>query len=174
MTATSPIQFGQNLPLVPTIVVPISKGRTKSDQYWSLQPERERPHGLIPVPTPRGETMWVHPDIVQSQQWTTVTNRKSKGMAKASSSNVVSISTREIKEDVTSLTSSGDEESAIAADTGIPLTSKSQSSKQYLKQYGEPMVNSPQPAEETNEQSTRPSVESRKSFGMSKLFRKMV
>jgi len=23
---------------------------------------------LIPVPTPRGETMWVHPDIVKSQQ----------------------------------------------------------------------------------------------------------
>jgi len=35
--------------------------------------------------------MWVHPDIVESQQWTTVTSRKSKGKARASSSNVVSL-----------------------------------------------------------------------------------
>jgi len=33
--------------------------------------------------------MLVHPDIVESQQWTTVTKRKSKGKAKASSSNVM-------------------------------------------------------------------------------------
>ena len=50
--------------------------------------------------------MWVHPDIVESQQWTTVTSRKSRGKAKASCSNVVSISTRETKEDVAFLTSS--------------------------------------------------------------------
>ena len=47
----------------------------------------------------------------------TVTNRKSKGKVKASSSNVVGISTRETKEDVTSLTIFGDEEFAFAADT---------------------------------------------------------
>ena len=174
MTATSPIQFGQNLPLVPTIVVPISKGRTKSDQYWSLQPERERPHGLIPVPTPRGETMWVHPDIVQSQQWTTVTNRKSKGMAKASSSNVVSISTRETEKDVSSLTSSGDEKSAFAADSGTLLTSKTQFGKQYLKQYTSRRET---PHSQLRKQTSSPRNhlwKSRKSFGMSKLFRKMV
>ena len=68
------------------------------------------------------------------------------------------ISTRETEEDVASLTSLGEEESAFAADTGSPLTSKTQSGKQYLKQYGEPMVNSLQPAEETIEQSTSSSV----------------
>jgi len=68
--------------------------------------------------------MWVHHDIVESQQWMTVTNRKSKGKDKASSSNVVGISTRETEEDVASLTSSGEEESAFAADTGVPPTSK--------------------------------------------------
>ena len=103
--------------------------------------------------------MWVHPDIVESQQWTTVTNRKSKGQAKASSSNVVSIPTRETKEDVTSLTSSGEEESAFVADTGEPPTSKTQSGKQYVKQYDELMVNSPQPAEETICQSMKSYVE---------------
>ena len=64
--------------------------------------------------------MWIHLDIVQSQQWITVTNRKSKGKARASSSNVVSISTRETEEDIVSLTSSGDEEFAFIADTGVP------------------------------------------------------
>ena len=87
--------------------------------------------------------MWVHPDIVESQQWTTVTNRKSKGKAKAFSSNIVGISTRETEEDVTSLTSSGEEEFAFAADTGAPPTSKTRSDKQYLKYYGEPVANSP-------------------------------
>jgi len=66
----------------------------------------------------------VHPDIVESQQWTTVTNRKFKGKAKVSSSNVMCISTRKTEEDVASLTSSGEEKSAFAADTGAPPTSK--------------------------------------------------
>jgi len=95
--------------------------------------------------------MWVHPDIVQSQQWMTVTNRKSKDKAKTSSNNVVGISTRDTEEDFTSLTSSGEEESAFATDTGAPPTSKTRSGKQYLKEYGELMVNSPQPAEEAIE-----------------------
>jgi len=67
--------------------------------------------------------MWVHPDIIKSQQWTTVTSKKSKGKAKASSSNVVSIFTREMEEDVVSLTSLGDEESALIADMGAPPAS---------------------------------------------------
>ena len=92
----------------------------------------------------------------------TVIRRKSKGKAKTSSSNVVSISTRETEEDVTSLTSSGDEESAFAADTGAPPTSKTRSGKHYLKQYGEPAVNSPQSAEEAIEQSMRPFVKKQK------------
>ena len=64
--------------------------------------------------------MWVHPDIVESQQWTTVTNWKSKDKSKASLSNVVDISTRETEEDITYLTSSGEEKSAFVADTGAP------------------------------------------------------
>jgi len=84
----------------------------------------QREKGLIPVPTPQEETMWVYPDIVESQQWTIATSRKSKRMAKASSSNAVSISTRETEDNVTSLTSSGDEETALVADTGAPRTSK--------------------------------------------------
>ena len=70
----------------------------------NIDPHNQKEKGLIRIPTPRGEIMWVHPDIVESQQWTTVTNRKSKGKAKASSSNVVGISTRETEEGVVSFT----------------------------------------------------------------------
>jgi len=77
--------------------------------------------------------MWVHPDIVESQQWTTVTSRKSKNKAKAFSINVVGIFTRETEKDVTSLANLGDEESAFVADIGTPPTLKTQSDKQYLK-----------------------------------------
>jgi len=51
----------------------------------------------------------VHSDIVESQQRTTITNRKSKGKAKTFSSNVVGISTKETKKDDASLTSSEEE-----------------------------------------------------------------
>jgi len=74
---------------------------------------------------------------------------------------VVGISTKDTEEDIASLTSSG-EESAFAANTGVPPTSKTRSGKQYLKQYSEPMVDSPQAAQETIEQSTRPSMEKQK------------
>ena len=67
--------------------------------------------------------MWFYPDIIESEQWMTVTSRKSEGKTKAFSSNVVGISTRETEEDVASFTSSGDE-SVFAADIGTPPTSK--------------------------------------------------
>ena len=121
MTTTSPIQFGRDLSLAPTGVVSIPKKELK---VINTDPHNQKEKCLISVPTSRGETMWVHLDIVKSQQWTTVTNRKSKGKAKASSSNVVSIFTREMEEDVASLTSLGDEESALVADIGTPPTSK--------------------------------------------------
>ena len=85
-------------------------------------PHKQKEKSLVSVPTPRGETMWVHSDIFESQQWMTVTNRKSKGKAKASSSNVIGISTRETEEDVVSLTSSGEEGFAFAADIGAQVS----------------------------------------------------
>ena len=58
---------------------------------------------------------------------------------------------REIEEDVASLTSSGEEESILAADTDTPSTSNTQSGKQYLKQYGQSVASSSQPVKETAE-----------------------
>ena len=90
----------------------------------NINSHTQKEKSLVLVPTPRGETMWVHPDIVESQQQTIVTNRKSKGKTRAFSSNIVSISTRKTEEDVASPTSLGEEESAFAANTGAPPTSK--------------------------------------------------
>ena len=55
----------------------------------------------------------VHPDFIESQQRTIVTNKKSKGKTKASSCNVVSISLRETKKGVASLIDSEEEESSL-------------------------------------------------------------
>ena len=64
--------------------------------------------------------MWVHPDVVEGQQWTTVTNRKSKGKAKATPCNVVCASSREVETDVPSLTNS-EETIVLAAEPNVPL-----------------------------------------------------
>ena len=65
-----------------------------------------REKGLVPIPTPKGETMWVHPDLVEGWQWTTITNRKSRGKAKVSPYNVVCASSCEAETDVPLLTDS--------------------------------------------------------------------
>jgi len=159
MTTTSPIQFGRDLSLAPTGVVSIPKKELK---VINTDPHNQKEKCLISVPTSRGETMWVHLDIVKSQQWTTVTNRKSKGKARASSSNVVSISTRETEKDVASLTSSRGEKYTFTADVDSPPTLKTRFVKPYVKQYGELMINSSQPAKEVIEQSTKPSAKKQK------------
>jgi len=65
MTTTSPIQFDWDLPPAPTGVVPISKGELR---VINTDPHNQKEKCLILVPTPRAEIMWVHPDIVESQQ----------------------------------------------------------------------------------------------------------
>ena len=70
----------------------------------NTDPHHQQEKGLVPIPTPQGEIMWVHLDLVESQQWTTVTYRKSKGKAKASSCNVVCASFQKAETDVPSLT----------------------------------------------------------------------
>jgi len=59
----------------------------------------------------------------------TVTNKKFNDKAKASPNNVVGISIRETEEDIASLTSSGEEESAFTANAGAPPTLKTRYGK---------------------------------------------
>ena len=108
----------------------------------------------MPVPTPRGEIMWVHPDLVDEQEWTTVTNRKFKGKAKASSCNVVCASSREAETDVPSLTDS-EEETIVLATEPNQLVAETRSGQSYLKKYGEMAVTPPGPAAEPAKPSTK-------------------
>ena len=133
------LQFDKELPSVLAGVVPILKEKLRA---INTDPHNKKEEGLVPIFTPWGEILWVHPGIIESQKWTTVPQRKFKDNAQLSFSIVVSISTRESEEDVASLTGSGEEESVLAADIGTPSTSKIQSGKQYLKQYGQ-LVASP-------------------------------
>jgi len=123
------LQFGEELLSVPVRVVSIPKEELR---VINTVPTTKKRKTLSPSRLLERDNM-VHPDIIGSQQWTIVTHRKSKAKVKASSSNMVGISIRQTEEDVTSFTSSGEEESALAAKIGTPSTSKTQSGKQYLK-----------------------------------------
>jgi len=147
-------------------VISIPKGELR---VINTDPHNQKEKDLVPVLTPRGETMWVYPDIIENQQWMTFTSRKSKDKAKASSSNMVGISTRET-EDVASLTSSGDEESAFAADTGTSYSVRQTILEIVWRADGR----LPQPAEEIIEQSTRPSVKKQKELRYVKALQKGV
>ena len=71
--------------------------------------------------------MWVHSDLVKGQQWTTVTNRKSKGKAKASPYNMVCASSQEAETDVPSLTDLEEETIVLAAELNAPLVTETHS-----------------------------------------------
>jgi len=61
---TSFLQFGRQLP-TPSGVVPIPKGELR---MININPHHQQEKGLVPVPIPRGEIMWVRPDLVDGQQ----------------------------------------------------------------------------------------------------------
>jgi len=46
-------------------VVSVPKGELR---VFNTDPHRQREKGLVPVPTPQGEIIWVHPDHVEGQQ----------------------------------------------------------------------------------------------------------
>ena len=92
------LQFGRELQLASTGVVLTPKGELR---VINTNSHNKKEKGLVPVPAPRGDNVG-HPDIIESQQWIIVTNRKSRGKTKASSCNVVSVSSREIEKGIAS------------------------------------------------------------------------
>ena len=149
-------------------VVPIPKGELR---MINIDPHHQQEKGLVPVLTPQGEVMWVHPDLVDAQQWTTVTSRRSKGKAKASSCNVVCASSRKAETDVPSLTDSEEETIVLTAEPN-QLVAGTRSGQSYLKKYDEMAVIPPRPAAESAKPSTKQPVRNRKSFGFPEFFQK--
>ena len=161
---TSALHFGTRPPM-PVGVISVPKGELR---VVNTDPHQQQEKGLVPVPTPEGGIMWVHPDLVDEQQWTTVTNRKSKGKGKASSCHVICASSREADADVPSLTDSEEETIVLAAEPNQP-TAGTRSGQAYLKQYGEKAVVPPQPAVKPAQPSTKPPVEKQKETRFSRV-----
>ena len=132
MTTMTPLQFGWNLPSAPTRVVPIQKGELR---VINADPHNKKEKGLVPVPTLQGEIMWVNLDLIEGQQWTTVTNRKSRGKEKAHFYNVVCTSSRDAETDIASLTDLEEVEIVLAAKQNTPSVARTRSDQQYLKKY---------------------------------------
>ena len=124
-----------------------------------MNPHHQQEKGLVPVSTPKWEVMWVHPDLVDNQQWTTVTSRRSKGKAKTSSCNVVCASSREVETDVPSLTDSEDETIVLAAEPNKSLVAETRSGQSYLKKYDEMVASPPKPTAESAKPSAKQLVE---------------
>jgi len=106
--------------------------------------------------------MWVHPDLMEGQQWITVTNRKSRGKAKVSPCNVVYTFSKEAKTDVFSLTDSEEEIIVLAAELNAPLVAGTHSGQSYLKKYDEVVANTPKPTQEPTKQSMMQPVKKQK------------
>ena len=96
---------------------------------------------------------------MESQQWTTVTNKKSKGKAKASPCNVVCACSREIEIDVPSLTNSEEKTIVLATEFNVPLVAETRSGQSYLKKYDEMVASPPKPIPETTKPSMKQPVE---------------
>jgi len=152
---TSFLQFGNQHP-TPARVVPILKGELR---MINTNPHHQQEKGLMPIPTPQGEIIWVHPDLMKSQQWTTVTYRKSKGKAKASPCNVVCASSRKAETDVPSLFDSEEETINLAAEPNAPFMAETRSEQSFLMKYDELVANPPGPALEPTKPSAKQPVE---------------
>ena len=116
--------------------------------------------------------MWVHPDLVEGQQWTTVTNRKSRGEAKASPCNVVSASFWKVETNVFSLTDSEEETIVLATKLNASLVVGTRLGQSYLKKYDEMVANPPKPTLEQTKQSIEQPVVKQKELRYAKVLSK--
>ena len=88
--------------------------------------------GWVLVLTLQREIMYVHPDLIEGQQYTTVTNRTSKGKGNTPSCNVVWASSREVETDV-ALYTDLEEEKLFSLQNRVPPMAGTRSGQQYLK-----------------------------------------
>ena len=116
--------------------------------------------------------MWVHPDLMEGQQRTTITSRKSIGKTKASPCNVVCASSREAEIDVTSLINSEEETIVLATEPNTMLIVGTHSGQPYLKKYDKMVANPPKPTQESIKQSTKQPVEKKKELRYAKTLSK--
>ena len=98
----------------------------------------------------------------------TVTNRKSKGKAKASSCNMVCASNREAETDVPSLIDSEEETIVLTRELNKPLVAETRSGQLYLKKCDEMMASPPKPTVESAKPSAKQPVKKHEELQFSK------
>ena len=109
---------------------------------------------------------------MEDQQWTTITNRKSRGKAKASSCNVVCASSQEVETDIALVTNSEEETIILAEEPNAPLMVEPRSGQSYLKKYDKIVANPLKPTPEPTKQSTKQPVEKQKELRYAKALSK--
>ena len=95
--------------------------------------------------------MWVHPDLIKDQQWTVGNRKKAKGKAKASSYNMIGVSTVEKEANIASLIDSEEEEFVFNTEPEIPHVG-TRSGRQFSKIYDEAVASSSEPMGKAMEQ----------------------
>ena len=88
----------------------IPKGEMKVVSITGSQKDK----GLVPMTIQSGEIIWVHPDILDDQQWTKV-NKKGKGK----SCNVIFVSKEDDVTLIATLTDSGEEEQVVLSTQSV-------------------------------------------------------
>ena len=113
--------------------------------------------------------MWVHPDLVEGQQWTTITSRKSRGKQKLHLAMWCVLPPGKQKIDIPSLTDSEEEETIVlAAELNAPLVARTRLGQSYSKKYDEMVASPSKLTQEPTNQSTKQLVEKQKEYRYAK------
>lgn len=134
---TVSLQIGRDLSPVPFVVVPISKGELR---LINVDPYHQQDKGPVSVTT-RGEVMWIHPNLVEDQQYTAVTKEKSKMNSKTSSCNVITPFPKEDDTHVPIMTDSDEGKNVLTTEQEVPSGSGTRSGKKYDQATGGPVEN---------------------------------
>jgi hypothetical protein len=104
------VEFGQGFPKVPVPcgVVPVPRAEMR---IINSDPHQQEKKGMVQYATPSGQSMWVHPDLLEDEQWTSVTSKRSKGKGKAC--HIVSASLEDEGAETASLTDSDEDRVAL-------------------------------------------------------------
>ena len=122
------LEFGKTSKVtVPDGAFPIPEARLEVKHSSAKTQEMK---GLVPLTLGTGELMWVHPDLVQHEQWA---SKKSK--SKGNSCNVISILSDDSNLTSASLSDSEGEKHACTTQADVPQPIGTRSEQSYLKQY---------------------------------------
>lgn len=117
----------------------------------NYDPHNWKQKELGSVSIERGEIMWVHPDLLVHEQWSSSSGQK-KTKEKVQTWNIVSANLKENHADTNALTNLENKIIAMATHVDEMGLFRTRSSKNYLKDYLK--VSSDKPAEESRELSS--------------------